>query len=169
MVVPMNKSVTDSMPKMKRIVGDGKRIFMRTNSDSLLVIGSGNLVEVERNDGRIEVIGDGCRVSVTRGSGSIEYNGDGGYLHTGSMDISKITYKGDGGRVVSANGASRSYNQKTTSSAENLQAPKVTEKTIYIKNKTKCHIKIPGLNNLCNLNVPVTKLTVLTCKCKPSC
>ncbi|GLV41473.1 poor Imd response upon knock-in [Carabus blaptoides fortunei] len=163
MVVPMNKSATEG--KMKRIVGDGKRIIMRTNSDSLLVIGSGNSVEVERNDGKIEVIGDGCRVSVTAGSGSIEYNGDGGYLRTGSMDMSKIIYNGDGGRVVSANGTTKSYNHNKCSSAENLREPRVTERNIYIKNK--CHIKIPGLNKLCNINNgPVTKITVINCKCK---
>lgn len=95
MVVPM----TDCT---KRIVCEGKKIFLRTNSDSLLVVGCGNLIMCDNNEGVIRIVGDGCRISVGKGCGRIEYKGDGGHVESGS-DLSNIKYVGDGGRIVQTN------------------------------------------------------------------
>lgn len=130
MVVP----IMSEKPKTKRIVGDGKKIMLRTNSDSLLVIGSGNSVTVDNNEGSIKVIGDGCTVSVGKGFGKIEYKGDGGYLETGS-DLSNIKYRGDGGKIVQLNKESKK-NGETSKDKKHRH----TVANINVSSTRKCHI-----------------------------
>lgn len=162
-----------SRSKTKQFIGDGKRIVMRTNSDSLLVIGSGNVVKIERNDGDIQVVGDGCRVSVTTGSGSIKYTGDGGRLHTGSMDLSKITYRGDGGKIISSDGTTKRYEENCVKSKHSSDKEKVKPKSetkvvggnVYVSNASNCQIKIPSLKKVTScIQISVPKIQVVTYK-----
>lgn len=117
MVSPLN----DDKEKTTKIIGDGKKIIMRRNSDSLFVIGSGNIITVDNNEGFIKIVGDGCKLSVENGTGSIEYNGDGGYLKTGKNI--KIKYKGDGGKIV------QYQDKKVIRSCEDLNQK--TKKVLY--------------------------------------
>lgn len=133
MVVPIMNE------KTKRIVGDGKKIILRTNSDSLLVIGSGNTVTVDNNEGFIKVVGDGCTVSVGKGIGKIEYKGDGGYLETGS-DLANIKYKGDGGRIVQL----KEKDKKHRHTVPNVKLSETQSCHISV-NPTRV-IQFPGIN-----------------------
>lgn len=174
MVIPMSGDAK-SRSKTTQFIGDGKRIVMRTNSDSLLVIGSGNVVNIERNDGDIQVVGDGCRVSVTTGSGSIKYTGDGGRLHTGSMDLSKITYKGDGGKIIRSDGTTKSYEENCFKSKQATgkektkpkSEAKVVKGNVYVSNTSNCQIKIPSTKKGTScMQISVPKILVVTYKTK---
>lgn len=151
--------------KARRIVGDGQKIILRTNSDSLLVIGSGNSVQVENNEGTITIVGDGCRISVERGDGRIEYNGDGGYLETGS-NLRNIKYKGDGGRIVQLNSGKEVYkSNRREQNTIKQNRDKNNTKCVNVINKNNYHVSTNTSTVLIpEISVPAMKTAYVTNK-----
>ncbi|XP_014203535.1 uncharacterized protein LOC106635867 [Copidosoma floridanum] len=93
-----------SIPESKHLAGDGVRLKMPLNRESLWIEGDGCSVEIQVNHGLVRVTGDGCRVRIERNLGRVDYVGDGGRVYLGlGCDADTVTYRGDGGIVEAGN------------------------------------------------------------------
>ncbi|KAF3426117.1 hypothetical protein E2986_08937 [Frieseomelitta varia] len=85
---------------VRKMIGDGLSVNLRSNEQILEITGDGCDISVSRNRGSVKVVGDGCRLRIDQNMGDVEYTGDGGQVLLGPKSVrDKVKYHGDGGRI----------------------------------------------------------------------